>query len=172
MSSKQASSLPLTASGLLEGGRAPRRLTVRPWSPTDPRRITPRADFAREHALMGEPLFGAVRPDGPCWTLTKGAGVWAAPLACGGFEPQGQDRYAAWLYAGDLTARQWGAVAKAFRRLAREIGARRVEATIRCEDGWTTPAEHFASKLGLDFEARLKGFGPDGADYWLYAGVI
>lgn len=170
--STRLSSAALPASGLLEGRGAGRRLALRPYSPTDPRRITPREDFAREHVLMGEPLFGVQRPDGPCWTLTDGDGMWSPPLACGGFEPQGQGRFAAWLYAGDLTPRAWVMVARAFAQMVRETGARRVEATIRCTPDWKSPAEGYAERVGLTIEGRLKSFGPDGADYWLYAGVF
>jgi hypothetical protein len=146
------------------------RIALRPYSPTDPRRITPRDDFAREHALMGEPLFGVRRPDGPCWTLTDGAGVWAQPLACGGFEPDGPGRFSAWLYAGDLTTRQWAFVGRAFALMQRETGARRVEATLR-HGPRVEIAEAYARRLGMRLEGLLKSFGPDGADYWLYAGV-
>lgn len=146
------------------------RLALRPYSPTDPRRIEPRADFAAEHALMGEPLFGVKRPDGPCWTLTDGDGVWAKPLACGGFAPDGPGRYACWLYAADLSPRAWVMVARAFAQMRRETRARRVEATIRHGRG-VERAEAYAKRVGMRLEGLLKSFGPDGADYWLCAGV-
>lgn len=155
------------------------RLALRPYSPSDPRRITPREDFAREHLLMGEPLFGPGRPDGPCWTLTDGDGTWAQPLACGGFEPRGAGKYACWLYAADLTPRQWVMVARAFAVMVKETKARRVEATIRpTAEGHSwfmqpgdAPAARYAERVGLAYEGTLKSFGPDGADYWLYGGV-
>lgn len=146
-------------------------LTFRPYSPSDPARIAAREDFAEEHRLSGEPLFGPGRPDGTCWTMTAGAARWARPLACGGLEPQGHGRFAAWLYASELDARGWVAVRRAFRRIVRETGARRVEATVRCGRG-AQPACRYAGSLGLALEGRLKGFGPDGVDYWLYAGVF
>lgn len=153
------------------------KLALRPYSPTDPRRIEPRADFAAEHALMGEQLFGVKRPDGPCWTLTDGEGVWAQPLACGGFEPRGHGKFACWLYAADLSPRAWLMVARAFAQMVRETGARRVEATIRAEG--EDPMEFqrelkssaYAQRVGMKIEGLLKSFGPDGADYWLFAGV-
>lgn len=144
---------------------------LRIFSPTDPLRIEARADFAAEHRLMGEPLFGLGRPEGPTWTLTEGDRRWAPVLACGGFEPQAEGRFAAWLYAGDLSPRGWVAVARAFRRMIAETGARRVEATVRCGPG-AQAACRYAVKVGLRLEGRLKSFGPDGADYWLYAGVF
>ena len=155
---------------------APGGLTLRPFSPTDPRRIVARADFALEHALSGEPLFGPGRPDGPCWTLTEGAGKWDQVLACGGFEPRGPGHYAAWLYAGDLSPRAWVMVARAFARMRCETGARRVEATIRHASGGELSrgverAEAYARRVGMRLEGLMKSFGPDGADYWLYAGV-
>lgn len=160
------------------------RLTLRPYSPSDPARIDARADFAAEHRLMGEPLFGPGRPDGPCWTLTDRAGRWDRPLGCGGLEPLGPGRYGAWLYASDLSPRGWAVVARAFKVMIREAKARRVEATI-CADlrHWTegddvaaidrvAKACSFAKRVGLTLEGTLKGFGPDGANYWLYAGVF
>lgn len=146
-------------------------LTLRPFSPSDPPRIAARADFAAEHAAAGEPLFGPGRPDGPCWTLTAGPGRWDRPLACGGLEPRGQGRFAAWLYASDLSPRGWVAVKRAFRRMVEETGARRVEVTVRC-DGPVKAAAYAERDLGLRFEGVLRGFGPDGADYGLYAGVF
>lgn len=160
------------------------KLALRPYSPSDPARIDARSDFAAEHRLMGEPLFGLGRPDGPCWTLTDGEGRWDRPLACGGFDPQGPGRFAAWLYASELSPRGWVVVARAFRQMVRETGARRVDATI-CADlrHWTegddvaaidrvANACGFAKRVGLSLEGKLKAFGPDGADYWLYGGVF
>lgn len=147
------------------------RPTVRAFSPSDPPRIVARADFALEHRLTGEPLFGPGRPDGPCWTLTDGPARWARPLACGGLEPQGHGRFGAWLYASDMDPRGWAAVRKEFRRAVAEVGARRVEVTVRCGRE-ARSACRYALGLGLRLEARMKGFGPDGTDYWLYAGVF
>lgn len=148
------------------------KMTLRPYSPSDPARIDARADFAEEHRLLGEPLFGPGRPAGPCWTMTDGDGRWDRPLGCGGLEPLGPGRFGAWLYASDLSPRGWATVARAFKVMIREAGARRVEATIRCDPAWKTKAETYAERCGLTFEGRLKGFGPDSADYWLYAGVF
>lgn len=148
-------------------------LCLRPFSPSDPLRIAARADFEAEHRAMGEPLFGPERPTGPCWTLTDGGGRWARPLACGGLEPQGHGRFAGWLYAADLTPRQWVMIRRAFRGLIAEARARRVEITVRApEPGlWSAPAA-FAEALGLKCEGRMGGWGPDGSDYLLFAGVF
>jgi hypothetical protein len=146
------------------------KLTIRAYSPTDPLRIDARADFAREHALIGEPLFGPERVQGPCWTLTDGPRRWAKPLACGGLEPNGHGRFTAWLYASDMPVRGWVMVRRAFRAMVIETGARRVEVTVRADA--SPKSDRFAeADLGLKFEGVLRGFGPDGADYSLYAGV-
>ena len=147
------------------------RLTVRSYSPSDPLRIRPREDFRLEHEAAGSPLFGPERVQGPCWTLTDGDRKWARPLACGGLEPQGHGRFAAWLYASDLSPRGWAVVKRAFHRVVAESGARRVEATVRV-DGPAKAAAYAELDLGLRWEGRLRGWGPDGADYDLYAGVF
>lgn len=147
------------------------RFVIRPFSPSDPARVAARADFALEHRLTGEPLFGPQRPEGPCWTLTQRVpGRWPRPVACGGFEPQGQGRFAAWLYAADLCPRGWVAVRRAFAAMVKDSGARRVEATVRCGEGEDRAAA-YAQAVGMAREGLLKSFGPDGADYWLFAGV-
>lgn len=147
------------------------RLVLRPYSPTDPRRIEARADFAREHEAMGSPLFGAEPVAGVCWTLAAGPGWGAKPLACGGLEPQGHGRFAAWLYASDLSPRGWVMIKRAFRGLIAETGARRVEVTVRA-DGPVKAGVFAELDLGLRFEGVLRGWGPDGADYHLHAGVF
>ncbi len=145
-------------------------LILREYWPTDPSRIEPRPDFAREHDLTGQPLFSGLRPEGVAWTLKAGPAKWAAPLACGGLSPLGHDRWTAWLFAGELDRRGWIKVAHAFRGLTVEVKARRVEATVRID---AEPGViRFAERLGLTLEGRMKGFGPDGADYYLYGGLF
>jgi hypothetical protein len=155
---------------------APARLTLRHYSPTDPARIAARPDFEAEHKAMGEPLFGPKRPEGLCWTLTAGPGRWDRPLACGGLEPQGQGRFAAWLYAADMGPRGWIRVRRAFRGMVAEARARRVEVTVRVGNprDWKMFERRaaYAEALGLKREGVLRGFGPDGSDYILYAGVF
>lgn len=153
------------------------RLTLRPYSPSDPPRIAARADFEAEHRAMGEPLFGPRRPDGLCWTMTAGPGKWDRPLACGGLEPNGNGRWTAWLYASDLTPRGWAKVAQAFLVGVLQSGARRVEITVRApKDAGEWPAAlgacAFAEHLGLKREGLMREYTPDGADYWLYGGVF
>lgn len=155
----------------------PEGLTLRPFSPTDPLRIAPRGDFALEHRLAGSPLFGAERVEGPCWTLTDGELKWAKPLACGGLEPNGHGRFTGWLFSSDLSPRAWVMVRAAMQAMVREAGARRVEITVRSPveiAQWPDAlrACAFAEALGLSREGLLKGFGPDGSDYFLYAGVF
>jgi len=155
----------------------PGDLTLRAFSPTDPLRIDARPDFALEHRLAGEPLFGPERIVGPCWTLTDGARKWSKPLACGGLEPHGHGRFTGWLFASDLSPRGWVMIRAAFRSMIRETGARRVDVTVRAPAAagdWPTAlgACSFAEVLGLKREGLMKGFGPDGSDYWLFGGVF
>lgn len=152
-------------------------LTLRPFSPSDPSRIRPRADFAAEHAAAGEPLFGRDRPEGLCWTLTESPARWAQPLACGGLEPLGHGRWSGWIFAEDLSPRGWAIVQRAFRGLVVEAQARRVEIAVRAPngvDGWETTlrAMRFAERLGLAKEGVMRGWGPDGRDYYLFGGLF
>lgn len=149
-------------------------LTLRRFSPSDPARIQPRADFAAEQKAAGEPLMGPDRPSGLCWTLTQGPRRWDRPLACGGIEPLGYGRWSGWLYAADLSPRGWSLVRRAFRLMITETHARRVEIAVRAAPipgvGWA--AHDYAEKLGLAREGVMRAWGPDGADYVLYAGVF
>lgn len=152
-------------------------LTLRPFSPTDPTRIRPRADFHAEHVAAGEPLFGPMRPEGLCWTLAADPSRWAPPLACGGLEPLGHGRWSGWIFAADLSPRGWAMVQRAFRGLVVESGARRVEIAVRSPDGadgWdlTLRAMRFAERLGLTREGVMRGWGPDGRDYYLFGGLF
>lgn len=149
-------------------------LTLRRYSPSDPTRIQARADFAREQALAGDPLMGLDQPGGLCWTLAAGPGKWDRPLACGGLESLGHGRWSGWLYASDLTPRGWAMVARAFRLMIVETKARRVEMAVNAAPlpglGWA--AHGYAEALGLVREGTMRGWGPDGSDYVLYAGVF
>lgn len=152
-------------------------MRLRPYSPTDPTRIIARADFAAEHEAAGRPLFGPEPMPGVAWTLTETPATWSLPLACGGLEPQGHGRWAGWLYAADLSPRGWAMVRRAFRAMIAETEARRVELNVRTPLGaaeWplALAACAFAEKLGLSREGLMRGWGPDGRDYWLYAGIF
>ena len=149
-------------------------LTLRRYSPSDPPRIEARADFAREQALSGHPLMGPDQPGGLCWSLIAGPRRWDRPLACGGLEPLGHGRWSGWLYAADLTPRGWAMVARAFRLMIADTKARRVEIAVNASPlpglGWT--AHGYAEALGLAREGTMRGWGPDGSVYVLYAGVF
>jgi len=152
-------------------------LTLRAFSPSDPPRIDARPDFAADHRLAGEPLFGPVRPVGLCWTMCDGDEKWSRPLACGGLEPLGHGRFSGWLYAADLTPRGWVMIARAFANMIEVAQARRVEINVRVPtDATDWPsvlgACAFAEHLGLSREGVMKGWGPDGSDFYLYAGVF
>jgi len=149
-------------------------LTLRRYSPSDPTRIQARADFAAEQKAAGDPLLGPAQPSGLCWTLAALPGRWSVPLACGGIEPLGHGRWSGWLYASDLTPRGWSMVRRAFRLMIAETRARRVEIAVRAAPipgvGWA--AHDYAGMLGLSREGVMRAWGPDGADYVLYAGVF
>lgn len=149
-------------------------LTLRRYSPSDPPRIEARADFAFEQALAGHPLMGLEQPGGLCWSLIAGPRRWDRPLACGGLEPLGHGRWSGWLYAADLKPRGWAMVARAFRLMIAETRARRVEIAVNASPlpglGWA--AHGYAEALGLSREGVMRGWGPDGTDYVLYAGVF
>lgn len=75
-----------------------RGLTLRLYRLGDEDQVTARLDFARAFEAEGRRL-----PDGPKWTLARGDEV----LGVGGFEGQGNGRWAAWSYLSDMTPRQW-----------------------------------------------------------------
>jgi hypothetical protein len=92
-------------------------------------------------------------------------------LAAGGVVTLWDGRGEAWLLVGcDCTRR---ALVPAL-RLARThiavwltIGVfRRIEFVVRWQAPWR---DSFTRALGFEFEARMRRFGPDGADYGLYA---
>jgi hypothetical protein len=152
-------------------------MIVRRYSPSDPHRVAARADFVEEHEAAGRPLFGAEPVQGLAWTLTADTGLWAPPLACAGLEPLGHDRWSAWLYAADLSPRGWAEVARATDRARRWLKVRRLELAIRAPrgaDDWPAVLRScaFAERLGLSREGVMRGWGPDGRDYWLYGGVF
>ncbi len=150
---------------------------VRAFSPSDPHRVEARADFAAEHEAAGRPLFGASPIEGVAWTLTADAATWSRPLACGGLEPLGHGRWSAWLYASDLSPRGWAEVARATTRARRWLGARRLELAVRApREAGEWPAAlascGFAERIGLRREGVMRGWGPDGRDYYLFAGIF
>lgn len=150
---------------------------LRPYSPSDPPRIHPRADFAAEHEAAGHPLFGPEPVAGVAWTLTQGPDKWSPPLAVGGLEPLGYGRWAGWLYASDLSPRGWVMVRRAFRAMIAETRARRVELNVRAaasaaDWGAEIAACGFAGQLGLEREGLMRAWGPDGRDYHLFAGIF
>ena len=65
-------------------------------------------------------------------------------------------------------------VRRAFRLMIAETRARRVEIAVRGAPipgvGWA--AHDYAALLGLSREGVMRAWGPDGADYVLYAGVF
>lgn len=152
-------------------------LTLTGFSPSDPPRIAARADFAEEQKAAGDPLMGPDMPGGLCWTLKAGPGRWDRPVACGGIESLGHGRWSGWLYAADLSPRGWAMVARAFRLMRREVGARRVELAVRAPASaadWpvATASCGFAEALGLKREGVMRGWGADGRDYYLFGGIF
>lgn len=147
-------------------------MILRAFSPSDPMRIVPRADFAAEHEAAGKPLFGPRPIEGVAWTLTEGPARWAPPLACGGLEPLGHGRWSGWLFASDLSPRCWAMVRRAFNGLRVEVQARRVELAVACGGDHEAAACRFAQALGLSREGVMRGWGPDGRDYVLFGGIF
>ena len=68
-------------------------------------------------------------------------------------------------------------VARAFRLMRHEVGARRVELAVRApavagEWALSLKACGFAEALGMKREGVMRGWGADGRDYYLFGGLF
>ena len=112
--------------------------------------ITPRADFAEEQALTGDPLRRVI-PGGLNYTVVRSAfhGRNAKPVACGGFRRMMDREHMLWAYTGELCRREWGMVARAARHglaVLRNGGASAVVTLVKADD---VAANSFARQLGF-----------------------
>jgi hypothetical protein len=115
--------------------------------------ITPRADFAEEQALGGDPLRRAI-PGGLNYTVVRSSfrGMNPRPIACGGFRKRGEGQHILWAYTGVLCRREWGMVARAARHgleVLRSGGARSVSTIVKADD---LAARGFARQLGFTID--------------------
>lgn len=122
--------------------------------------------LAEQDAVRDEFLTGAAMPPGLAWTMTARG----MPVACAGFAPVWDGRWCAWSMIGDIDMRQWAALARQVKaeigRLRRSVKIRRLEASAPMD---YAPAGVWLRNLGFAFEGVAKAYGPDGADYGIYA---
>lgn len=95
-------------------------------------------------------------------------------LACGGLVPLWAGRAEAWLMVShEATARDLVPALRHARQVLdkrqRDPFFRRIEINVRWDAPWRAS---FAAALGFRLEAIMTGWGPDGADYALYARVV
>lgn len=139
-------------------------IRLRPYVAGDALLVELRPELAAE--ASGQDLLGYGVPVGRAWTLTQAGRV----VACGGLAPDGAGRAAAWTLMGALGEATGLAAARACRRMLASWGGefRRIEARTRAD----FPAgADFLHWLGFEFEGVARAWGPDGADYIVYARV-
>lgn len=122
--------------------------------------------MAEQDAVRDEFLTGAAVPPGLAWTMT----CLGMPVACAGFSPVWEGRWIAWSLIGPIDLRQWAALARQVKAeiswMRDSVKARRIEATAPMD---YAPAGVWLRNLGFAFEGVAKAYGPDGADYGVYA---
>lgn len=136
--------------------------------------LTPGAAAALRGLVFGRPVgFGealaglAARYEaaGPAWTLLRGE----RPVACGGAVRFWAGVGECWLWLGGPALENPVALARharrAMLRLREDHGFVRLQVHVR-ED--SPVAARFAKFLGLEFEGKCPGFGPDQATHHLY----
>lgn len=133
-------------------------LRLRPEANAVLSRLAPVAELARAYAAAG-----------PAWTFM--AGDW--PLACGGAVRFWPGVGELWCWTGE-DAGHWSVgfarQARAVVRVLRDAyGFHRLQAHVRETD---KSAARFAGFLGLAFEGRCPGFGPDQSTHLLYGRVL
>lgn len=109
-------------------------------------------------------LLDAYRQRGLAWSLLDGDEV----IACGGIVILWPGVGEAWTVMGEKVKDYPLAVAKALREGIERSGLRRIQATVRIDDG---KARKLIGLCGFKPEGILEGFGPDGADFVSYARV-
>jgi hypothetical protein len=121
---------------------------------------------AEQDAVRDEFMTGAAVPPGLAWTMTHRG----MPVACAGFAPVWEGRFIAWSLIGPIDMRQWAALAREVRARIAQLRAgglaRRIEASAPIA---YAPAGVWLKALGFEFEGVARAYGPDGADYGIYA---
>jgi hypothetical protein len=106
----------------------------------------------------------AIAVPGLCWTALDGDRV----LGCGGLQPQWEGRALAWLVVGAVSRTAWPRIVGRVRQTLREAAFRRVE--MHVAQGFGNGCR-LAAILSFTVEGLMRGFAPDGGDYYLYARV-
>lgn len=94
-------------------------------------------------------------------------------VGCAGLVPEWEGRVIAWALFGVIPKPAWPAIIKKIQREFRETlasqGRHRVEMTVPSNFG---PGCRLARLLGFDIEGKMRCYGVDGADHFLFAKII
>lgn len=101
---------------------------------------------------------------GLSWAMLEGPHV----VMAAGIAPVWRGRGLAWLTHDGAEWRHWLAASRWARHWFAILPFRRIEATVLCD---FAPGCRWAEFLGFAREGRMRAFGEDGADFWLYARV-
>jgi hypothetical protein len=110
-------------------------------------------------------ILAGFRAAGEAWSVIADDGD---VLAFGGVVKLWEGTGEAWSVVSARAKEFPLAVCKASRAAVRGARLRRVQACVRAGD---ETARRFAELCGLDAEATLRAFGPDGEDYIMYARI-
>jgi hypothetical protein len=129
-----------------------------------------RSHDAEWASRLGAPLADQARllACGPSVALLRGAEV----VACGGVMVLWRDVAEAWMRTSPLVEAYPLALVKTVRwflgSVWRDLALKRMQCTVRADYGRAT---RFAERVGFCREALLHRYGPEGADYIMYARV-
>ncbi len=93
-------------------------------------------------------------------------------VGCAGFIPVWNARATAWALFSKIPPRQWPRIVRFMRSQCAQLrakGFRRVDATVVATFG---PGIHLAHLVGMQVEGRLKAYGPQGEDHFMFASVL
>jgi hypothetical protein len=144
---------------------------VQPFQPEDAAALELQDAQAAEMHATGDwrERLAGVAAHGPTWTARIGGRV----VCCAGFIEKWRGSAQAWALIGTHIPRAaWVGLHGAVRQRIEQapaLGWWRVETHVRAD---FPPGVRWAELLGMEREGLAQGYGPDGADHWLYARIF
>lgn len=140
-------------------------MIVRPWKPGDSERVLlqPSQRYSGDLADVSQDLT-PLSDAGLAWTVEAGNEV----ICCAGLLPQWSGRAVAWALVSQDAGAHFAAIHRAVKRFLDVSEFRRIEAHVDVD---FPQGARWMKMLGFEFEARMRGFRPDGADMLLFARV-